>query len=564
MCGIWGYFLKKKSNSFWIDDEDLFTKFKSISGRGPDNLNFNYYNDLFYLGFHRLSIMDTSVSGNQPFIHKTDEYTYICMCNGEIYNAEDIKKSVIAPTLNYPFESGSDCEVLIPLYMLYDFKMVDFLKGVFAFTIIKIDNDGNYQVFVCRDRIGVRPLFLGLNRENGSVGISSELKGLVDIFEKVTVFPPGSHLHFDNSSVPIEPYVEYYKYIDYVNIKKLEYTDIEHGVTKMINDTFTQAVKSRLISDRPVCALLSGGLDSSLVCSVSSRLLKEFGKKLYTFSIGMPGSTDEYYAKKVADFIESEHTVVNITMDEALGAIKDVIWATETFDITTIRASTGQYLIGKYISKNTDFKVVLSGDGSDEVASGYIYNYLAPSDEALHNEAVKRVKEIHLYDGLRADRATSIHGLELRVPFLDSDFVNSYLSIDPNYRMPDANHIEKYLLRCSFQGYLPEEVLWRKKEAFSDGISSEEDSWHKIIEKFVNDFVTDDEFNENSKKYKHCTPKTKEAYFYRKIFDELFGDKYSNVIPDIWMPNWSDSADPSARELGVLYKIKPVNYLDDE
>lgn len=268
----------------------------------------------------------------------------------------------------------------------------------------------------------------------------------------------------------------------------------------------------------------------------------------------MANSTDNKYAKIVSEFINSEHTIVEITKENALNSIKNVIWAIESFDITTVRASVGQYLVSKYIAENTDFKVVMSGDGSDEVTSGYIYNYLAPDNNSLHDEAIKRIKEIHIYDCLRADRATSIHGLELRVPFLDVEFIDKYLSINPELRKPDEKHIEKYLLRSSFEGYLPDKVLWRKKEAFSDGISSEEDSWHIIIKKYIDNFITDEEFINNHQKYTHCTPATKEAYYYRKVFCEYFGDKYCNVIKDFWLPNWSDTKDPSARELKKLYK----------
>lgn len=549
MCGIWAYLINKENESVGeLNMSNLFDKFMTISGRGPDNLSFSNNNDSFLLGFHRLSIMDVSLNGNQPFTYKQGDLTYICICNGEIYNSAELKSNILENN-KYTFESESDCEVLIPLFIFYAEKMVHMLKGVFAFIILKVDSNNNYSAFICRDRIGVRPLFIGRNKDNKNIGICSEMKGLTDIFDWVHVFTPGSYLSLDSNSYNYEPPYQYYEYK-----YKLGKSDIQENREIYVRDAFINSVKKRLISDRPVCALLSGGLDSSLVCSVASKLMKDNNMKLYTYSIGMAGSTDEYYAKKVADFIGSEHTVVNITNEEALSAIKDVIWATETFDITTIRASTGQYLISKYISENSDFKVVLSGDGSDEVASGYIYNYLAPSEEDLHKEAVKRVKEIHLYDGLRADRATSIHGLELRVPFLDADFVDLYLSIDPTFRMPDKDHMEKHLLRSAFKGYLPEEVLWRKKEAFSDGISSEEDSWHKTLNNFVDKFVSDEEFNNNHFKYEHCTPQTKESYFYRKIFDELLGDKYCNVIPEIWMPNWSKVADPSARELKNIYK----------
>jgi len=493
--------------------------------------------------------MDLSDNGNQPFKYYYDGYTYICICNGEIYNSQSLKNDILESSLDYKFTSNSDCEVLIPLHIQYGTDMIYKLDGEFSFTIIKIDDDNNYIALICRDRYGVRPLFIGTDNGHQNIGIASEMKGLTGLFDKIDVFTPGTYIVYSNNENYVNPSCKYYKY-EYKTI-----TQVTENRISLIQDKLINAVKKRLVSDRPLCALLSGGLDSSLICSIASKLLNKHGKKLYTFSIGLPGSTDSEYAKKVSEFIGSEHTVVEISKADALNVIKDVIWATETYDITTIRASVGQYLISKYISDNTDYKVILSGDGSDELASGYIYNYLAPSDKDLHNEAVKRLEEIHLYDGLRADRATAIHGLELRVPFLDYELVDMYLSIDPKYRRPNKDHMEKYLLREAFKGYLPDDVLWRKKEAFSDGMSSEEDSWHSILSTFVDKFVNDKEFDENAMKYLHCTPKTKEAYFYRKIFDELFDDKNSNVIPRFWMPNWSDATDPSARELNISVEM---------
>ena len=538
MCGIWVYLLKDNDK---IDNiNDLYNKFYTITGRGPDNFIFKYIKDKMIIGFHRLKIMDLSEDGNQPFEFKLNNDRYYSVCNGEIYNAQELKENELK---NYNFKSGSDCEVLIPLYLKYGLDMCNYLDGVFSFVLIKLTGE-NYEVVAARDRIGVRPSFIGYNNDNNSICISSEIKGLTGIFDNIDVFTPGKYLLFDNKKENKYVYKTYYDY------KYLLVDNTEKEYMNNIRDLLIESVEKRLISDKPVCALLSGGLDSSLVCSIASRLLKEKGKKLYTFSIGMEGSPDVVFANKVARYIGSEHTVVRITNDEALNAIRDVVWATETFDITTIRASTGQYLISKYIANNTNFKVVLSGDGSDELTSGYLYNFNAPSLKALHNEAIRRIKEIHLYDGLRADRATSIHGLELRVPFLDYKFVDYYLSINPIYRELNKNRMEKYLLRKSFEGYLPDEVLWRQKEAFSDGISSSEDSWYTTIQKYANLVVKD---LDNSK-YRHCKPKTKEALYFRNIFNELFSDKYCNVIPEIWMPMWTDTDDPSARTIKNIYK----------
>jgi asparagine synthase (glutamine-hydrolysing) len=374
-----------------------------------------------------------------------------------------------------------------------------------------------------------------------------------DIAVTSSQFTPGTFKVITKNLQSNETTIQENTYYDVTsNLGSLDkYQFDESQLLNFIRTKLTAAVEKRLISDRPVCALLSGGLDSSLVCSIASKLLKEKGIPLYTFSIGIPGSPDNVYAKKVADYIGSTHTVVDITSDDALNALKDVIWSTETFDITTIRASTGQYLVSKYIAENTDFKVVLSGDGSDEVTSGYLENFLAPSLEELHNHAIDRVKNIHFYDVLRADRATSIHGLELRVPFLDVSFVDFYLQIDPKLRQPvKGEQCEKYLLRKAFtNGYLPDEVLWRQKEAFSDGISSQENSWHSIIQTMCDKLITDEELANNS--FENCKPETKEAFYYRQVFTSMYGSNFSNIIPAFWMPKWSNTKDPSARSLKV-------------
>jgi len=280
-------------------------------------------------------------------------------------------------------------------------------------------------------------------------------------------------------------------------------------------------------------------------------------KKIKTFSIYMPGGTDQIYSDMVSKHINSDHHNIELTKEDFLNAIEETIWAIESYDITTVRASVGQFLISKFISEKTDIKVIMSGDGSDELCSGYIYNYNAPTLKELHNEAELRLKEIHLYDGLRADRATSYHGLELRVPFLDHEFVDMYMKINEKLRIPNEDRMEKYLLRKAFENenLLPQEVLWRKKEAFSDGVSSKEESWHNTIKKYISTKITDEEFDINKHKFTHCKPETKEAYYYRKIFCDKYGDHNSNVIPKFWLPNWSDGVkDPSARALNMYNK----------
>jgi asparagine synthase (glutamine-hydrolysing) len=308
-----------------------------------------------------------------------------------------------------------------------------------------------------------------------------------------------------------------------------------------------------LESDRELGALLSGGLDSSLVVSIASKYLHQFGKRLKTFSIGLPGSTDKEYAEMVATFCNTDHTHIELTTEYFLSALKHVIYATETFDITTIRASTGQYLVSKWISEHTNIKVLLIGDGSDELTAGYMYFHKAPSPTDLHIENKKLLTEIHFYDVLRADRGIATHGLEARVPFLDHRFVDLYMSLDPSLRIPTESRIEKWLLRKSFDTgrYLPAPVLWRKKEAFSDGVSSVQKSWYQIVQESAEQMYTDEQLASAQQLYTHCPPPTKEALYFRDIFESLYPNT-SHVIPHYWLPNWcGDIKEPSARVLDV-------------
>jgi asparagine synthase (glutamine-hydrolysing) len=302
------------------------------------------------------------------------------------------------------------------------------------------------------------------------------------------------------------------------------------------------------MSDRPICSLLSGGLDSSLVSAILAREIAP--QKLTTFSIGVQGSTDLIYAKKVADYIGSIHHSVELTEEEFCAAIEDTIRIIESYDITSVRASVGNYLISKYISEKTDFKVVYNGDYSDEVCGGYMYFKKAPSEEAFHNECCRLVKDICFFDSLRSDRTISSQGLEARVPFSDKEFVTHYMSIDPKLRMSNDN-IEKYMLRKAFDGtdLLPNEVLFRSKVAFSDGVSSINRSWHEVIRDYIGLRVTDAEFKREKEKYTFNQPETKEAYYYRKVFEQHYPNS-EHIIPYMWLPKWcGDIKDPSAREL---------------
>ena len=549
MCGIFGYFIKNDKSS--LDYPQIFGNFMNSSGRGPDDCYFKYQKNKYFLGFHRLSINDVSSNGNQPFKFECENgTTYTVICNGEIYNSEELKK--LFP--NYKFKSSSDCEVIIPLFMAHSYHFVSMLKGVFAFIIIEEFYDGpifKYNIITGRDRFGVRPLYKG-KTENGNIVLGSEYKSLTSICDTCEQVKPGKVLKISNNGDK-----ETYHY--YLETKNNPIKDDRFDFTlDKIKNMFTSAVIKRINNtDRPVCAFLSGGLDSSLVCAISSKYLNEtFPKRnLNTFAIGFENSTDLEYAKKVSEFIGSNHHEYIITKEQAIKSIKDVIWAIESYDITTVRASVGQYLISKYIADNTDFKVILSGDGSDEVCGGYLENYLAPNLDEFKQNTFNRINNIYKYDVQRADRATSIHGLEIRVPFLDHEFVEYYLSIPATERMPIKGvKMEKQLLRDAFKGYLPEYILYRQKEAFSDGISSKSDSWHNIIKDMCNDLFSEEECGNKLREYQNkngVPPICKESLYYRIIFEQLFGDKHVNLLDDFWMQKWSNSDDPSARSLEI-------------
>jgi asparagine synthase (glutamine-hydrolysing) len=472
MCGIWAFLFNTDSKRKILDNMS-YNYFRKISNRGPDKSIFhdliNPYN--IQLGFHRLAIMDTSPLGDQPFIEtyinnsNKKRFVYL-ICNGEIYNYREL-----ATKYNINLKTNSDCEIISKLYMKVGIHtLAKELIGEYAFIIVDAGETKNddITVNVCSDTFGIRPLFYCID-DNG-INFASEIKGLVNIFNNpVERFKPRNYMTIkkcDNKwSEP--KYTEYYTCQIY---PALPFNNLQQ-VKKNIHDIFYESVRCRLISDRPLGCLLSGGLDSSLVASIASNILRKEGKTLKTFSIGMPNSTDEKYARLVAKHIGSEHTHIDLEQSVWINNLNNVIKATETFDITTIRASTGQYLISKWISENTDIKVLLIGDGSDELCSGYIYFHNAPTPDDLHKENIRLVEDIHLYDVLRADRGISSNGLEARVPFLDKRFVNYYLSVEPLLRTA-VNGMEKWLLRESFNhnNYLPDKVLFRRKEAFSDGV----------------------------------------------------------------------------------------------
>lgn len=538
MCGIWFYINKNNNKKHFYDS------FKKIKHRGPDKSSYIELSN-FVIGFHRLAIMDTSSNGDQPFVYEHNGHTIYTLCNAEIYNYDKIIRD-----FNLTPKSHSDCEVIPLLYINYGFStLINTLNGEFAFIICDIDNtNNNYDIYVVRDQFGVRPLFWSED-ENG-IYFSSEMKGIHDMTNGIiTPFKPGSYININtDNKIKI---IDYYNYIYYERI---------NGIDSLLDDLrnkFIDCVKKRLKTDRPFGCLLSGGLDSSLVSAVAA---KNINMKLKTFSIGMENATDLLYALKVANHINSDHTEIIIKPEDALNAIPYVIYATETYDITTIRASVPQFLLAKYISENTNIKVILNGDYSDEMCGSYMYFMNAPDEKSYHDECVRLLKEIYLYDALRVDRTISYHGLEARMPFSDTELIEFYLQLPPKLRMPRPSQIlnfdkkiEKPLLREAFANtnYLPDCVLKRCKEGFSDGCSSKTKSWFEIIQDYANNIISDDEFNNHN--YVFNPPHNKEAYYYRKIFEKYYPNR-ENVIPHMWLPSWcGDIKEPSARILPVYW-----------
>lgn len=513
---------------FNLNDSDLFKyDFQKLDHRGPDDHQLVDF-PRGKIGFHRLAIMDLSDHGRQPFSSKMNN---LLVCNGEIYNYLHLKTQCH----NHQFISHSDCEVLLPLYEAWGIlKLVQNLDAEFAFVIW--DQTQN-KLLAARDPMGIRPLFYGKTKDNGWA-FASEAKALLDFCKDIAPFPPGHY--FDGDELKI--YLDLSSDISPVSISASG--DILSG----INQRLVSAVSKRLQSDAEVGFLLSGGLDSSLVCAIAQRMSPL--KPIRTFSIGMShDAIDSKYAQEVADFIGAKHTNVTMTEDDVLKVLKQVIYHLETWDITTVRASIGMYLVCKYIRENTNIKVLLTGEVSDELF-GYKYTDFAPSALDFQLEAKKRIRELYLYDVLRADRCISAHSLEARVPFSDKDFVSFVMAIDPKLKM-NTTGIGKFLLRESFKSdkLLPDSILWREKAAFSDAVG------HSMVDElksYAENLYSDEAFAEKVTKFAHCPPFTKESLLYREIFEEFFPHR-AELIPDFWMPNskWANCnvLDPSARVL---------------
>jgi asparagine synthase (glutamine-hydrolysing) len=517
MCSIMGF--EKRSVPF----EKMMACFGQSASRGPDMSRVEQAGQ-GWLCFHRLAIMGLTETGMQPFSRNGD----MVVCNGELYGFRPSREKL---NEKYHFESESDCEILLPLYWEQGLDMFKYMDAEFAMVLYDSKRD---VLIAARDPIGIRPLYYG-RLHDGSLVYASEPKNLVGLVDQILPFPPGCYAV--NGEIT-----------RYCDIAKAE-SYIEGSLDEIctgIRTRLISGIEKRLDADAPMGFLLSGGLDSSLVCSVAARLLK---KPIRTFAVGMDkDAIDLKYARIVADYIGSDHTDVIISRQDVLDALPDVIKMLGTYDITTIRASMGMYLVCKYIHENTDVRVLLSGEISDELF-GYKYTDFAPDADAFQREAEKRIRELHMYDVLRADRCISVNSLEARVPFGDLDFVRYVMSIHPKLKL-NTYKMGKYLLRRAFEGdYLPLSILYRDKAAFSDAVG------HSMVEDlkaYAETCYTQAEFEEKAARYAFATPFTKESLLYRELFESYYPGQ-ARMIDDFWMPNrtWEgcNVSDPSARVL---------------
>lgn len=531
MCGIFTVFNPDSKTCY-------YDSFNNGINRGPEKSDYLFVDEGTIVGFHRLAINGLDDLSGQPM----KKHNCILVCNGEIYN-----HSVLYDLIKVQPDTNSDCEIILDLYHKYGIEQtLEMLDGVFAFMIYDYSNNCAY---VARDTYGVRPLFIGtVNKSNNCeiIGIASELNMLNKHFSTIKQFVPGSYLELINDNnvwIQNEPIRMFFKGYSLNSIIK---NDSEY--CEIVRKSFINAVQKRVENtEREIAVLISGGLDSSTVAACVCAYVREKypDTVIKSFSIGMEGSEDLAYAKMVADYLGTKHTNITLSEDEFFNAIPKVIEIIASYDTTSVRASVGNYLVAKYIRDNTECKVVFNGDGADEVCGGYLYFHKAPDSIEFDKECKRLLKDICFYDVLRSDRTISNNGLEPRTPFLDKNFVSTYMSLPCDIRNHNINgNQEKYLLRRAFKGYLPDAVLNRRKEAFSDGVSKETRSWHNIIKEKLESMNID-----TTKVYSHNQPQTTEQFYYRELFEQNYKG-HDNVIPYFWMPAWSEGVtDASAREL---------------
>lgn len=569
MCGIFSILNIEKNTNSPFSTDFINTQFMKGIGRGPEHSTIHYSGSRAILGFHRLAINGLNQQSNQPIEH--DNVTLIC--NGEVYNYKELYRELgIEP------KTESDCEVIIHLYKRFGIQhTLQLLDGVFAFILLDYNiNDEMAKIYVCRDPFGVRPLYLLHPTQDNTMsyyGFASELKCLSTFNEFLTGYEikhvkPGTYSTFELSYKVSSQWklLEQEKIYHIPSVITTQYMNFNYKMElenwiPILQKQLIQAVEKRCVTtERPIACLLSGGLDSSLITAlVNDFHIRNHLPILETYSIGLVGSVDLKYAKIVADYLGTKHTEIVLTDEEFLYAIPEVIEKIESYDTTTVRASIGNYLLGKYIKEHSEAKVIFNGDGSDELTGGYLYFHKAPNALDFDIECRRLLDDIHLYDVLRSDKCISTHGLEPRTPFLDREWVQTYLSVPSEIRFHSRHEMpEKHLLRSTFSNYqghnskpiLPNAVLWRTKEAFSDGVSKSSRSLYEIIQEHV--FKT---FTPKSVKYLHLVPQTLEQEYYREIFESKYKG-LGKIVPYFWMPKFIEGAkDASARTLDIYQKI---------
>ncbi len=548
MCGIFGILdIKTDVSELRTQALDLS---KLLRHRGPDWSGI-WNNDNTILCHERLAIVDVD-TGAQPLISQNDKQ--ILAVNGEIYNHKQLAANLDEP---YPFKTRSDCEVILPLFQQKGIDFIDELEGMFAFILYDEEQDA---YLIARDHIGIIPLYTGYD-EHGNFYVSSEMKALAGVCKTISEFPPGHYLWSKEGKI-----TKYYKrdWMEYDNVKD-NTSNLEE-----LRVAFEKAVKSHMMSDVPYAVLLSGGLDSSLVSAVAAQYVAKrvededktdaWWPRLHSFAVGLEGAPDLKAAKKVADMIGTVHHEIHFTIQEGLDAIRDVIYHLETYDTTTIRAATPMYLMTRKI-KAMGIKMVLSGEGSDEIFGGYLYFHKAPNAKEFHEETVRKLDRLHMFDCARANKATSAWGVEARVPFLDKNFIDVAMRLNPQDKMCLDGKMEKWILRKAFDNgeTLPAEVLWRQKEQFGDGVGY---SWIDSIRDFVDNEVTDQRLATAEFRFPVNTPDTKEGYYYRTIFESYFPqESAARCVPGgksiacstaealEWDESFKNNADPSGRSM---------------
>ena len=551
MCGIVCAFnLKQKQD---VLRPQILKMSKLLRHRGPDWSGI-YSCDNAILSHERLAIVDPA-SGKQP-LYSPDK-KIILAANGEIYNHLELREKLSG---KYTFTTQSDCEIILALYQDKGINFVDDLNGIFAFAIYDSINN---EFFIARDHMGIIPLYMGWDKD-GTFYVASELKALEGVCSKIELFPPG-HYWFSKNNAPTRWYNR--DWVDYKKVKNNK-TNISD-----LHDALSDAVHRQLMSDVPYGVLLSGGLDSS----ITSALAKKFSSKrvesndtqsawwpqLHSFSVGLEGSPDLEAARKVSEHIGSIHHEVIFTIQEGLDAIRDVIYHLETYDITTVRASTPMFLMARSI-KSHGIKMVLSGEGADELFGGYLYFHKAPSAEEFHKETVRKLDKLHQYDCLRANKSLAAWGIEGRVPFLDKEFIDVAMRINPEDKMINSERMEKWVVRKAFEDYLPESVAWRQKEQFSDGVGY---SWIDTLKEVVENAITDDQMINAKFRFPLQTPQNKEEFYYRSIFEEHFpSDTASMSVPSVpsvacstpialeWDEAFKNQNDPSGRAVAKVHE----------